>query len=84
MGVPLIVIVFNAQCAETPAGKPLAPDTLSFDMPVATVVVCVMEVNAVLIQSVGAEEAAPAVLATATFIVPVALTVPHPPVNGIL
>ena len=39
---------------------------------------------AVLIQSVGVVEGAPAVLFAVTMIVPVAFTVPQPPVNGIL
>ena len=73
-----------AQCAETPAGKPFAPDTPSFAMPVAPVVVWVMGVNAVLIQSVGEEDAAVTVLLGVTMIVPVALTVPQPPVSRIL
>ena len=42
-----------------------------------------MFVNAVLIHKVGDEEAAPAVLIK-TVIVPVAVTLPQPPVNGIL
>ena len=77
-------MVLDAQCADTPAGNPLAPDTPSFDMPVARVVVWVIAVNAVLIHSVGALEPAPAVIFAVTVIVPVALTVPQPPVNGML
>ena len=38
----------------------------------------------VLIHKVGELEAAPAILSGFTVIVPVALTVPHPPVKGIL
>jgi hypothetical protein len=38
---------------------------------------------AVLIQTVGVEEAADTVLFGVTLIVPVALKVPHPPVSGI-
>ena len=53
-------------------------------MPVAPVVVCVIFVNAVLIHKVGALDAAPAVLFGVTLIVPVAFTVPQPPVNGML
>ena len=75
----LIVIVLLAHAAVTPAGKPVA-----VPMPVAPVVVCVMLVNAVLIHNVGDELAAPAVLAGVTVIVPVAFTLPHPPVNGML
>ena len=79
VGVPLIVIVLLAHDAVTPAGKPVA-----VPMPVAPVVVCVMFVNAVLIHNVGDELAAPAVLAGVTIMVPVAFTLPHPPVNGML
>ncbi len=80
VGVPLIVIVLFAKVALTPAGKPVAEP-----IPVAPVVVCVIEVvNAVLIHNVGLLEAAVAVLAAGTVMVPVALTLPHPPINGIL
>ena len=41
-------------------------------------------VNAVLIHNVGVVLAAVAVFAGVTVIVPVAFTVPHPPVNGML
>ena len=78
-GVPVIVMVFDAQLAVTPAGKPVA-----VPIPVAPVVVCVTSVIAVLTQTEGDEEAAPAVLFADTVIVPVALTDPQPPVNGIL
>ncbi len=77
--MPLIVIVLLAHAAVTPAGKPVA-----VPMPVAPVVVCVMFVNAVLIHNVGDELAAPAVLAGVTMMVPVAFTLPQPPVNGML
>jgi hypothetical protein len=56
VGVPLIVIVFDAHDAVTPAGSPVA-----VPMPVAPVVVCVIAVRAVLMHRVGAEEAAEAV-----------------------
>ena len=79
VGVPEIVIVLEAHAAVTPAGKPVA-----VPMPVAPVVACVMLVNAVLIQRVGVLDAVPAVLAGVTVIVPVAFTVPQPPVNGML
>ena len=79
MGVPLMVIVLLAQTALTPAGNPVA-----VPMPVAPVVACVMAVRAVLIHKVGVLDAAPAVLAGVTVIVPVAFTVPQPPVNGML
>ncbi len=77
VGVPLIVIVFDVQEVVTPAGKPVA-----VPIPVAPVVVCVILVNAVLIHNVGVLDAVPAVFAAVTVIVPVALTLPHPPVNG--
>ncbi len=79
VGVPLIVIVFEAQEAVTPAGRPVG-----VPIPVAPVVVCVIFVRAVLMHSVGVEDAAPAVLSGVTSIVPVANTVPQPPVNGML
>jgi len=42
VGVPLIVIVLAAQVALTPAGKPFAPDTPLFAIPVAPVVAIVI------------------------------------------
>jgi hypothetical protein len=69
LGVPLTVIVFEAQEAVTPAGSPVA-----VPMPVAPVVVCVILAIAVLTQSVGVLDATPAVLFAVTVIVPVALT----------
>jgi hypothetical protein len=79
VGVPLIVIVLAAQAAVTPDGNPVA-----VPIPVAPVVICVIGVRAVLIHKVGVDEAVPIVLAGVTVIVPVALTVPQPPVNGIM
>ena len=73
------MITFAAQAALTPAGRPVAAP-----MPVAPVVVCVMLVSTVLMHKVGVEDAAPTVLLADTVIVPVALTVPQPPVNGML
>lgn len=64
VGVPLIVIVFDAHVAVTPAGSPVGAP-----MPVAPVVVCVMGVNAVLMHSVGVDEGALAVLFGFTVIV---------------
>ncbi len=80
VGVPLIVIVLPANAALTPAGNPVAAP-----IPVAPVVVIVIfgEI-AVLIQSVGLDDGAPAVLAAVTVIVPVAFTLPQPPVSGML
>jgi hypothetical protein len=71
--------VFEAQAAVTPAGKPVAEP-----IPVAPVVVCVIGVSAVLMHNVGVELATEVVLAAVTFIVPVALTLPHPPVSDIV
>ena len=79
VGVPEIVILLLTHAAETPAGNPVA-----VPMPVAPVVTCVIFVNAVLIYSVGVLDAAPTVLAVVTVIVPVAFTVPQPPVNGMI
>ena len=78
VGVPLIVMAFEAQDAVTPAGRPVA-----VPMPVATVVECVMAVRAVLRHSVGVEEAVPAVFSF-TVIVPVAFTFPLIAVRGML
>ena len=74
-----MVIVLDAHAALTPAGNPVA-----VPMPVAPVVACVIFVNVVLIYKVGVLDAAPAVLAGVTVIVPVAFTVLQPPVNGML
>ncbi len=71
-----MVMVLAAQEAVTPPGKPLAAP-----IPVAPVVVCVMEVITVLIQGVGLEEAAETVLFGLTVMVPVVETVPQPPVS---
>jgi hypothetical protein len=72
-------IVLAAHAAVTPAGKPVAAP-----IPMAPVVVCVMAVSAVLMQTVGVDEGADAVLSGVTVIVPVAFTAPQPPVNGIV
>jgi hypothetical protein len=79
-----MVIVLDAHVAETPAGKPFAPETPLFEIPVAPVVAWVILVNNVLIHNVGVDEGAAAVLFGVTVIVPVAFTVPQPPVNGML
>ena len=73
-----MVIMLAAQLAVTPGGNPVAAP-----IPVASVVAWVILVSAVLIHSVGEEEAAPAVLLGRTVIIPVAFTVPQPPVSGI-
>jgi hypothetical protein len=51
---------------------------------VAPVVAWVIEVKGMLIHNVGTELAKLTVLFVVTIIVPVAFTLPHPPVNGIL
>ena len=79
VGVPLIVIVLEAQAAVTPAGRPVG-----VPIPVAPVVVCVIAVKAVLMHRVGVEEAVPAVLSGVTVMVPVAFALPQPPVSGML
>ena len=68
-----------ANAAVTPAGKPVA-----VPIPVAPVVVWVMDVKALLIHKVGVVDAAVAVIAAVTVIVPVAFTDPQPPDNGIV
>jgi hypothetical protein len=78
VGVPEMVMVLAAHDAVTPAGSPLAAP-----IPVAPVVVCVIFGIAVLIQTFGDAEAAVTVLFGLTVIVPVAFTVPQPPVSGI-
>jgi hypothetical protein len=75
--MPLIVIVFEAHTADTPGGRLVAEP-----IPVAPVLVCVMGVRVVLADSIGVEEAAPTIGASKTVIVPVALALPAPPVNG--
>jgi hypothetical protein len=55
VGVPLIVIVFEAKLADTPEGRPEATP-----IPVAPVVECVIAVNPVLMHNVGVDDAAPA------------------------
>jgi hypothetical protein len=74
-----MVIVFADHEAVTPVGSPDATP-----IPVAPVVVCVIAVKAELIQSVGVVEGAETVLSGFTVIVPVAFTVPQPPVKGIV
>ena len=61
VGVPLMVIVFDPQVADTPAGKPSVPE-LPPEIPVAPVVAIVILVKAVLIHSVGVDDGVPAVL----------------------
>ena len=81
-GEPLIVTTPPTKLPVTPPGKPLKV------APVAPVVPYVMLVIAVLIQTVcalvPAAEVSVIVLFGVTVIVPVALTFPQPPVNGML
>jgi hypothetical protein len=72
-------IVSELNIALTPVGNPVATP-----MPVAPVVVCVMVVIALLMQIVGVDDAALVVLSGVIVIVPLADTVPQPPVNGML
>ena len=74
-----MVIVLEAKAAVTPEGKPVG-----VPMPVAKVVVWVrFGDNAVLIHLVCGVDAV-AVIFAVTVIVPVAFTIPQPPVNGML
>ena len=74
-----MVMVFPAHTADTPAGKPVG-----VPIPVAPVVVWViLGDKAVLIHKVVVIPVV-TVFDGVTIIVPVALTVPQPPVNGIL
>jgi hypothetical protein len=81
-GVPLIVNVFEFQLPVTPVGRPVTV------APVDVVVAYVMFVSPVLIQRVWASVPAAELLAIVLFgltvMVPVALTNPQPPVNGIV
>ena len=78
VGVPTMVITLAAHEALTPAGSPDGAP-----IPVAPVVVIVIGVRAVFEHSVGVDEGVPAVLSGFTVMVPVALSVPHPPIRGI-
>ena len=83
--MPLIVILLFDQAALTPVGKPLAPETPAFDIPVAPMVACVIFVITVLTVSVGVVDAAAAEQAAVTVIVPVAFTeLQLVPVSGIV
>jgi len=73
-----MVITLDAQVAVTPGGR---PDEVIL---VAPVVLWVILGSTVLIHKVGVAEATLAVLAAVTVIVPVAFTLPQPPVNGML
>jgi hypothetical protein len=76
--MPIILSTLADQMAVNPSGKPVAAP-----IPVAPVVLkAISEGKGKLIQSDGVADALVTVLPN-TVIVPVALTVPHPPVNGI-
>lgn len=78
--MPLIVIVFVAHTAVIPPGNPVG-----VPIPVAIVVVCIiLGLSKVLIHRIGEDEAADTVLSVTTMIVPVAFTLPQPPVKGML
>ncbi len=73
------MIVFPDQAAVTPAGKPVG-----VPIPVAPVVVCViLGVKEVFIHKIVVIPTV-AVFNGVTIIVPIALKLPQPPVNGIL
>ena len=74
-----MVITLADHDADTPVGSPL-----TVPIPVAPFVVWVIFVSAELIQSVGVEDAEDTVISESTDIVPVAVTLSQPPVNGIL
>ena len=72
-------MMLDAKAPVTPDGNPVAAP-----IPVAPVVAWVILVKAVLMHKVGVDDPAPAVLFGVTVIVPVAFTLPQPPVNRIL
>ena len=74
-----MVIVLADQEAVTPVGKPVTEP-----IPVAPVVLCVIVVKIVLIHTVCGPDDGFTVLFGFTVIVPVANTVLHPPVSGML
>ena len=73
----------DAQCGSTitvgSSGKSVA-----VPIPVAPVVAMVISVRAVFRHTVGDADGAAAVFKSLTVIVPVAATVPQPPLNGML
>ncbi len=77
VGLPVIEILLEAQLAITPSGKPTG-----VPIPVAPLVKCDISVSSESTHSVGEEDAIPAVLMLAMVIVPVAVTLLQPPVNG--
>ena len=79
VGVPLMVIRSSDHKAVTPNGR-----SVGAPIPVAPVVACVIGVRAVFIHNVGVDDGILTVLAGVTVIVPAALTVPQPPVRGMV
>ena len=79
-----MVITFAAQVAETPEGKPFAPETPLLEIPVAPEVVWVIFVMVEFKHTVGVDDAGSHVLTAFTVMVPVAFTDPQPPVKGML
>jgi hypothetical protein len=77
--VPLMVIVSELNVAVTPFGNPIG-----VPIPVAPLVVCLIVSIEVLVHTAGMEEAIDTVFTELTLIVPVAFTVPQPPVSGML
>ena len=73
------MITLLLQAGVTPGGKPDGAP-----IPVAPVVVIVIGVSALLAHKVGVADGVPAVFKGDTVIVPDALTLPHPPVSGML
>ncbi len=77
VGVPLMVMVLDAQAAETPVGKPVVAP-----IPEAPVVAIVIAVNALLMHKVGLDEAVAAVLdATALTVIVASAAGVHVPVT---
>ena len=79
VGVPLIVMVFADQAAVKPVGKPVG-----VPIPVAPVVPCVRFGDRTALIHKVAVIPGVTVFNGFTIIVPEALTLPQPPVNGIL
>ena len=75
----MMVMVFPDHDALTPGGNPVA-----VPMPVAPVVVCVIAVIIVPTHKPGVEDGGPAVFKGVTVMDPIALTLPQPPVRGIM
>ena len=74
-----MVMVLLFQVAVTPVGNPMG-----VPIPLDPVVAMVIGVSGELIQRVGLVEAGATVFVAVTLIVPQALMVPHPPVNGMV